>query len=234
MFKQHLEMIGRNETPSKKAKFWQSYVRSLKGMHNTEPPYSRIPCAWNCHSICSLLALLYFTNVCVDRLRWYSCPWNTKNSSHMASIEQLQRAAIAEKHLWRTSNCFGTSHWRRLSLSSRSPWNIRLLAKANLLSPLQQTRYRIFSHTISYSETFRWTLAANAMNWSDPFLSSALLIVVLKASPLLINHSNNAQKQLDPHCLTSNQSSNIFQNKAFVLWWTIIFILFCVSVHVPV
>lgn len=25
-------MIGRNETPSKKAKFWQSYVRSLKGM----------------------------------------------------------------------------------------------------------------------------------------------------------------------------------------------------------
>lgn len=34
MFKQHLEMIGRNETPSKKAKFWQSYVRSLKGKHN--------------------------------------------------------------------------------------------------------------------------------------------------------------------------------------------------------
>lgn len=31
MFKNHLEMIGRNETPSKKAKFWQSYVRSLKG-----------------------------------------------------------------------------------------------------------------------------------------------------------------------------------------------------------
>jgi len=31
MFKQHLEMIWRNETPSKKAKFWQSYVRSLKG-----------------------------------------------------------------------------------------------------------------------------------------------------------------------------------------------------------
>lgn len=31
MFKQHLEMIGRNETPAKKAKFWQSYVRSLKG-----------------------------------------------------------------------------------------------------------------------------------------------------------------------------------------------------------
>jgi len=31
MFKNHLEMIGRNETPSKKAKFWQSYIRSLKG-----------------------------------------------------------------------------------------------------------------------------------------------------------------------------------------------------------
>ncbi|XP_059611948.1 uncharacterized protein LOC132258596 isoform X1 [Phlebotomus argentipes] len=31
MFKNHLEMIGRNETASKKAKFWQSYIRSLKG-----------------------------------------------------------------------------------------------------------------------------------------------------------------------------------------------------------
>lgn len=31
MFKQHLQMIGYNETPNKKAKFWQSYVRSLKG-----------------------------------------------------------------------------------------------------------------------------------------------------------------------------------------------------------
>ncbi|KAG6441069.1 uncharacterized protein LOC115441862 isoform X1 [Manduca sexta] len=31
MFKTHLEMIGRNETPSKKARFWQSFVRSLKG-----------------------------------------------------------------------------------------------------------------------------------------------------------------------------------------------------------
>ncbi|XP_045773941.1 uncharacterized protein LOC123873236 isoform X4 [Maniola jurtina] len=31
MFKNHLEMIGRNETPSKKARFWQSFVRSLKG-----------------------------------------------------------------------------------------------------------------------------------------------------------------------------------------------------------
>lgn len=31
MFKQHLAMIGFNETPNKKAKFWQSYIRSLKG-----------------------------------------------------------------------------------------------------------------------------------------------------------------------------------------------------------
>ena len=31
MFKNHLEMISRNETASKKAKFWQSFVRSLKG-----------------------------------------------------------------------------------------------------------------------------------------------------------------------------------------------------------
>ncbi|XP_023015644.1 myofilin isoform X1 [Leptinotarsa decemlineata] len=30
-FKEHLEMIGLNESPSKKAKFWQSFVRSLKG-----------------------------------------------------------------------------------------------------------------------------------------------------------------------------------------------------------
>lgn len=31
MFKNHLAMIGMNETPNKKAKFWQSYIRSLKG-----------------------------------------------------------------------------------------------------------------------------------------------------------------------------------------------------------
>uniref|UniRef100_U5ECP8 Putative myofilin n=1 Tax=Corethrella appendiculata TaxID=1370023 RepID=U5ECP8_9DIPT len=31
MFKSHLAMIGLNETPNKKAKFWQSYIRSLKG-----------------------------------------------------------------------------------------------------------------------------------------------------------------------------------------------------------
>lgn len=33
-FKSHLEMISLNETPSKKAKFWQSFVRSLKGTSN--------------------------------------------------------------------------------------------------------------------------------------------------------------------------------------------------------
>lgn len=31
MFKNHLDMIGRNEPIQRKAKFWQSYVRSLKG-----------------------------------------------------------------------------------------------------------------------------------------------------------------------------------------------------------
>lgn len=31
MFKNHLAMIGFNETPNKKAKFWQAYIRSLKG-----------------------------------------------------------------------------------------------------------------------------------------------------------------------------------------------------------
>ncbi|XP_028127713.2 uncharacterized protein LOC114324164 isoform X1 [Diabrotica virgifera virgifera] len=30
-FKEHLEMISLNESPSKKAKFWQAFVRSLKG-----------------------------------------------------------------------------------------------------------------------------------------------------------------------------------------------------------
>lgn len=33
MFKNHLAMIGMNETPNKKAKFWQSYIRSLKGKY---------------------------------------------------------------------------------------------------------------------------------------------------------------------------------------------------------
>ncbi|XP_055606070.1 uncharacterized protein LOC129754177 isoform X2 [Uranotaenia lowii] len=31
MFKSHLAMIGMNETPNKKARFWQTYIRSLKG-----------------------------------------------------------------------------------------------------------------------------------------------------------------------------------------------------------
>lgn len=48
MFKNHLEMIGRNETPSKKAKFWQSYIRSLKGSediraHEAPKPHSFRP-----------------------------------------------------------------------------------------------------------------------------------------------------------------------------------------------
>ncbi|XP_018573751.1 uncharacterized protein LOC108912837 isoform X2 [Anoplophora glabripennis] len=43
-FKDHLEMISLNESPSKKAKFWQSFVRSLKGsddLRATESIYSR-------------------------------------------------------------------------------------------------------------------------------------------------------------------------------------------------
>lgn len=50
MFKQHLEMIGRNETPTKKAKFWQSYVRSLKGEYSL---YMFPPCNFNCPFYCS-------------------------------------------------------------------------------------------------------------------------------------------------------------------------------------
>ncbi|EFA01468.1 uncharacterized protein Mf isoform X1 [Tribolium castaneum] len=44
MFKNHLEMIGRNETASKKAKFWQSFVGSLKGSQDiraTDPIHTR-------------------------------------------------------------------------------------------------------------------------------------------------------------------------------------------------
>jgi len=44
MFKNHLEMISRNETASKKAKFWQSFVRSLKGSDDiraSDPIHSR-------------------------------------------------------------------------------------------------------------------------------------------------------------------------------------------------
>uniref|UniRef100_T1DFC9 Putative myofilin n=1 Tax=Psorophora albipes TaxID=869069 RepID=T1DFC9_9DIPT len=47
MFKNHLAMIGMNETPNKKAKFWQSYIRSLKGSDDIRahdaPSYLRRP-----------------------------------------------------------------------------------------------------------------------------------------------------------------------------------------------
>lgn len=36
MFKNHLAMIGYNESPNKKAKFWQAYIRSLKGKQQVE------------------------------------------------------------------------------------------------------------------------------------------------------------------------------------------------------
>ncbi|XP_065158045.1 uncharacterized protein Mf isoform X1 [Atheta coriaria] len=43
MFKSHLEMIGRNETASKKAKFWQSFVRSLKGSEDIRADDTKRP-----------------------------------------------------------------------------------------------------------------------------------------------------------------------------------------------
>lgn len=46
MFKSHLEMIGRNESPSKKAKFWQSYIRSLKGKHSYSYDYYKDDFSW--------------------------------------------------------------------------------------------------------------------------------------------------------------------------------------------
>jgi len=43
----HLDMIGRNEPIQRKAKFWQSYVRALKGTDDMRAPemthYSRYP-----------------------------------------------------------------------------------------------------------------------------------------------------------------------------------------------
>uniref|UniRef100_A0A0A9X335 Ferredoxin-dependent glutamate synthase 2 n=1 Tax=Lygus hesperus TaxID=30085 RepID=A0A0A9X335_LYGHE len=43
----HLDMIGRNEPIQRKAKFWQSYVRALKGTDDIRAPeathYSRYP-----------------------------------------------------------------------------------------------------------------------------------------------------------------------------------------------
>lgn len=32
-FRSNLAMIGRNEPITRKARFWQSYVRALKGIH---------------------------------------------------------------------------------------------------------------------------------------------------------------------------------------------------------
>lgn len=55
MFKQHLEMIGRNETPSKKAKFWQSYVRSLKGNSNKNVNFFLSLKRWCWHNCCFCL-----------------------------------------------------------------------------------------------------------------------------------------------------------------------------------
>ncbi|KAL7292199.1 hypothetical protein TKK_0014152 [Trichogramma kaykai] len=37
-FRSNLEMIGRNEPITKKAKFWQSYVRALKGSDDIKAP----------------------------------------------------------------------------------------------------------------------------------------------------------------------------------------------------
>lgn len=61
MFKQHLEMIGRNETPSKKAKFWQSYVRSLKGNYK----------------------IIHFNGIASSPARWQNIPKNKKKLNEL-------------------------------------------------------------------------------------------------------------------------------------------------------
>ena len=40
MLRSHLDMIGRNEPIQRKAKFWQSYVRALKGTDDMRAPES--------------------------------------------------------------------------------------------------------------------------------------------------------------------------------------------------
>ncbi|XP_026282991.1 uncharacterized protein LOC113209592 isoform X3 [Frankliniella occidentalis] len=46
MFKNHLDMIGRNEPIQRKAKFWQSYVRSLKASSAERPPKTETYGQW--------------------------------------------------------------------------------------------------------------------------------------------------------------------------------------------
>ncbi|KAJ1522635.1 hypothetical protein ONE63_001807 [Megalurothrips usitatus] len=46
MFKNHLDMIGRNEPIQRKAKFWQSYVRSLKVASGERPPPGQTYIQW--------------------------------------------------------------------------------------------------------------------------------------------------------------------------------------------
>lgn len=66
MFKQHLEMIGRNETPSKKAKFWQSYVRSLKGIARLNVFY--------CQYILTLNTISFSMRTGSDDIRAHEAP----------------------------------------------------------------------------------------------------------------------------------------------------------------
>lgn len=41
LLKSHLDMIGRNEPIQRKAKFWQSYVRALKGISSVSISYDQ-------------------------------------------------------------------------------------------------------------------------------------------------------------------------------------------------
>lgn len=75
MFKQHLEMIGRNESPSKKAKFWQSYVRSLKGTVTFTEILPRSNCEfyWNSYLTDTLIQLCMI-NLGSDDIRAHDSP----------------------------------------------------------------------------------------------------------------------------------------------------------------
>lgn len=145
MFKQHLEMIGRNETPTKKAKFWQSYVRSLKGiyiihsMHLAVFRFFEVDHRYTLTNYPKIDQFALFTKQkSIDcRFGWYPCSWFTKIEL-MATIERW--FATIAKHLRWTKHTIRKSYWSWLPLPARSSWNIRLLATTNLFASLCQTQ----------------------------------------------------------------------------------------------
>lgn len=137
MFKQHLEMIGRNETPSKKAKFWQSYVRSLKGNFPLYIMwiYAEIVVAMRMRSwIENIYIFCVYTHM--FRIRWYPSSRHTKSNW----IMEIRIFTDCQEYLWWTIHSIRKNNRCRISLPSSSSWNIWIFTACNLLASLQQTR----------------------------------------------------------------------------------------------